>query len=71
MIKNRLEIIRLEMSAAAGREITQTEFATLIKVGKAQYNRWARQDGQPNLERALRISRILKRPVEKVFYLAE
>ena len=67
MIKNRLEIIRLEMSAAAGREINQTEFSAFLEIGQAQYNRYANQITQPSLQVAFKLSRKLNRPIEKLF----
>ena len=68
MLKNKLEKIRLSLSAEKGSEITQIEFAkNTLHVGQSQYNRWARQEVQPSLELAFWISTQLNCKIEDLF----
>lgn len=68
MLKNKLEIIRLEKSLSYGSEIKQNDFAkNILHVGQSQYSRWARQEVQPSLEVAFWIALQLKCKIEDLF----
>ena len=64
MIRNRLKSIRHQLEID-----TQTEFAELIEIDRKHYNRYERQEVQPNLETAILIAQKLNRPVEEIFYI--
>ncbi len=63
-VKNRLKVIRHEM-----RIDYQEEMASLLKIAQGQYSRFENQKAQPTLETALRISTILNRTVNEIFYV--
>ncbi len=65
-VKNRLKQIRHELMIDS-----QTEMARFLKLQQQQYNRYERQQIQPTLETALRMARVLKRPVEEIFHIDE
>lgn len=68
MLKNKLEIFRLEQSLTCGFEIKQNDFAkNILHVGQSQYSRWARQEVQPSLELAFWIALKLKCKIEDLF----
>jgi putative transcriptional regulator len=64
MVKNRLKEIRHNLYID-----TQIEMAKLLGITQAMYNRYECQAVQPNLETALRMAKLLKIPVEKIFYI--
>lgn len=63
MIKNKLKTFRHK------HEMNQKEFAAYLGIRYEQYNRYERQDRQPNLEIALRISEKLGVTVNDIVYL--
>jgi len=64
MLRNKLEQIRLTLSAQQGKIITQKEFAKYLDVGYSLYNRWANQHGNPNRESLLKLSKKLNCKIE-------
>lgn len=64
-VKNRLKDIRHD------HRMNQVEFADFIGVRANLYNRWERQNGQPELESVLRIAKRIGRAVEEIVYLDE
>lgn len=63
MIRNNLKSIRHK------HEMNQSEFAKYLGLRQDQYNRYERQDRQPTLEQALKISKKLGISVNDIFYL--
>lgn len=61
MLKNKLKSWRHKM------EMNQTEFAAFLECTPGQYSEWERQKRQPDLERALRISKKLNCTVNDLF----
>lgn len=48
-------------------EMNQTEFYTFLEVNKDQYGRWERQENQPSLEWAWKISKKLNCTINELF----
>jgi putative transcriptional regulator len=65
MIRNNLKSIR------HSHEMNQKEFAIYLGIRYEQYNRYERQDRQPNLEVALRMSEKLGVTVNDIVYLVD
>lgn len=65
MLRNRLVDIRYEF------KMNQKSFAQFLGIAAQQYNRYERQENQPNLITALRISEKIGRPVNDFMYLDE
>lgn len=63
-MRNKLEHFRLKLSAERGRVISQKEFAEYLGVNYSQYNRWAKQHGNPSMDNLIRIARVLNVSVE-------
>ncbi len=66
MIKNRLKEIRHELKIDF-----QTDMARLLGMNRQQYNRYERQQVQPDLEMAFKIAKKLNKTVDEIFYLDE
>lgn len=64
-VHNRLKNIRHQ------HEMNQTEFAKLLGINPDQYNRYERNNRQPKLEIAIKISERLGVPVNDIFYLVD
>ena len=65
-IKNNLEKIRLENGFKF-----QKDFADFLELSQYQYNRYERNERQPSLEIAIRISKKLNIDVREIFYLED
>lgn len=65
-VRNRLREIRHEMKID-----TQIEMSRLLELKQQQYNRYEREQIQPEFETGLRIAKKLNKPVEDIFYLEE
>jgi putative transcriptional regulator len=64
-IRNRLKEIRHD------HRMDQTQFAEFLGVNRSLYNRWERQQTQPNPEWILKIAQKVNKSVEDIFYLDE
>ncbi len=64
-VHNRLKSIRHQ------HEMNQTEFARLLGINHDQYNRYERNNRQPKLEIAIKISERLGVTVNDIFYLVD
>jgi|ERR1035441_2183959 DNA-binding XRE family transcriptional regulator len=67
MIKNRITFWRLKMNR--GRGISQAELARRVRVGRSFVTKLEKNKAQPGGELMLRFARVLKRPVENIFWL--
>lgn len=57
-IKNTLRDIRFDM------KMDQNDFADFLGVSRTLYNRWERNNAQPSLEWAIKISNKTNRPIQ-------
>lgn len=64
MVKNKLKEIRMREFM-----MEPQEFAKLINVNYKTYYSWEREVAGPSLEVALKVSKILKRSVEDIWYI--
>ncbi|MPM64173.1 hypothetical protein SDC9_111059 [bioreactor metagenome] len=65
-VKNRLKEIRLKEYM-----MSSIEFAKLLGVTNTTYSNWELEKVKPTLDTALKVSKILNRTIEQIWYLDE